>query len=58
MAKAIFHRRFFATDHRRGVSRRIDPSETPQTIPAWMIDLAVKAGAATRKEKPELKSEP
>lgn len=54
MAKAIFHRRFDATDIRRGVSMRIDPSPDPQSLPTWVIDLAVAAGAATRfvKAKP------
>ncbi|MDO5621916.1 MAG: hypothetical protein Q4G24_10645 [Paracoccus sp. (in: a-proteobacteria)] len=50
MAKATFHRRFDATDIKRGVSRRIEPTGTPQTFPAWVIDLAVEAGAATREE--------
>ena len=50
MAKATFHRRFDATDPRRGVSRRIEPTDGPKTFPAWIIDLAVKAGAATREE--------
>lgn len=55
MAKAIFHRRFDATDTKIGVSIRIYPSEQPQTFPAWVIDKAVGAGAAepvTRKPKP------
>ena len=50
MAKATFHRRFDATDTKRGVSRRIEPTDGPKTFPAWIIDLAVKAGAATREE--------
>lgn len=50
MAKATFHRRFDATDLGRGVSIRIEPSKTPKTFPAWVIDLAVEAGAATREE--------
>ena len=50
MAKATFHRRFDATDTKRGVSKRIEPTDGPKTFPAWIIDLAVKAGAATREE--------
>jgi hypothetical protein len=50
MAKATFHRRFDATDTTRGVSKRIEPTDGPKTFPAWIIDLAVKAGAATREE--------
>ena len=50
MAKATFHRRFDATDTKRGVSKRIEPTDGPKTFPAWIVDLAVKAGAATREE--------
>ena len=50
MAKATFHRRFDATDTKRGVSRRIEPTDGPKTFPAWIIDLAVEAGAAAREE--------
>ena len=50
MAKATFHRRFDATDTTRGVSIRIQQTDGPKTFPAWIIDLAVKAGAATREE--------
>ena len=50
MAKATFHRRFDATDTKRGVSIRIQPTDGPKIFPAWIIDLAVKAGAATREE--------
>ena len=50
MAKATFHRRFNATDTTKGVSLKIEPTDSPKTFPAWMIDLAVKAGAATRDE--------
>lgn len=50
MAKATFHRRFNATDTTKGVSIRIQPTDGPKTFPGWMIDLAVKAGAATREE--------
>ena len=50
MAKATFHRRFDATDTKRGVSKRIEPTDGPKTFPAWIIDLAVKAGAAPREE--------
>ena len=50
MAKSTFHRRFDATDTKRGVSKRIEPTDGPKTFPAWIIDLAVKAGAATREE--------
>lgn len=48
MAKAIFNRRFDATDTRRGVSIRIYPGEAPQSFPEWVVALAVEAGAATR----------
>lgn len=50
MAKATFHRRFDATDTKRGVSVRIEPTDGPKTFPAWVIDRAVEAGAATREE--------
>lgn len=50
MAKATFHRRFNATDTKNGVSLKIEPTDGPKTFPAWIIDLAVKAGAATREE--------
>ena len=50
MAKATFHRRFNATDTKRGVSLKIEPTDGPKTFPAWIVDLAVKAGAATREE--------
>ena len=50
MAKAIFHRRFDATDVHKGVSVRIEPTDGPKTFPAWVIDRAVEAGAATREE--------
>ena len=50
MAKATFHRRINATDTKKGVSLKIEPTDGPKTFPAWIIDLAVKAGAATREE--------
>ncbi|RJE87959.1 hypothetical protein [Paracoccus onubensis] len=50
MAKAIFIRRFDATDTKKGISIRVQPSDEPQTVPGWVIELAVKAGAATRIE--------
>lgn len=53
MAKATFHRRFDATDTTRGISRRIAPTDGPKTFPAWIIDLAVAAGAATREDTPK-----
>lgn len=55
MAKAIFHRRFDATDVKRGVSIRIEPMGKSQTFPEWVIAKAEAAGAATRspKAKPE-----
>ena len=51
MAKAIFHRRFDATDIKRGVSIRIEPMTMPQTLPEWVIAKAEAAGAATRIQK-------
>lgn len=48
MAKAIFNRRFDATDTKRGISIRIDPRDAPQSYPEWVVALAVDAGAATR----------
>ena len=50
MAKAIVRRRFDATDARKGVSRRIEPSDQPQTLPAWVVETGVSAGAAERVE--------
>lgn len=48
MAKAVFHRRFDATDNKKGVSIRIEAMAAPQTLPEWVIVMAVSAGAATR----------
>ena len=48
MAKAIFHRRFDATDTKKGVSIRIEPVGKPQSFPEWVIAKAELAGAATR----------
>ena len=48
MAKAMVSRRFDATDVKKGVSRRIEPSDKPQTLPAWVVDAGVAAGAAER----------
>ncbi|AWX94000.1 hypothetical protein DPM13_16405 [Paracoccus mutanolyticus] len=48
MAKAVFHRRFDATDTKKGVSIRVEPLDTPQTFPEWVIAKAEAAGAATR----------
>lgn len=52
MAKAIFNRRFDATDTTRGVSIRIEASPEPQDFPKWAIDLAVEKGAAELIDKP------
>ncbi|WP_312529920.1 hypothetical protein [Paracoccus sp. (in: a-proteobacteria)] len=49
MAKAIFHRRFNATDPKKGISIRVDASAEPQTLPEWVIAKAEEAGAATRQ---------
>lgn len=49
MAKAIFHRRFDATDSKKGTSIRVHPSPDPQSFPEWVIAKAEAAGAATRK---------
>lgn len=51
MAKAVFHRRFDATDTKKGISLRIQPSGEAQDFPAWVVEKAVKAGAATREER-------
>lgn len=51
MAKAVFHRRFDATDTKKGVSIRIDPMGRPQSFPEWVIVKAEAAGAATRYVK-------
>lgn len=48
MAKAVITRRFDATDTKKGISMRIEPSDEPQTLPEWVIALAEEAGAATR----------
>lgn len=58
MAKAVFHRRFDATDTTKGVSIRVNPAEAPQTLPEWVIAKAEAAGAATRPTKPAAKSAP
>ena len=51
MAKAIFHRRFDATDTKKGVSIRIEPMAPPQSFPEWVIAKAEAAGAAKRVPK-------
>lgn len=48
MAKAVFTRRFDATDTTKGISIRIYPASEPQTYPEWVIAKAERAGAATR----------
>ena len=55
MAKATFHRRFNATDTKKGVSIRIEMMGKPQSFPEWVISKAEMAGAATRyvKTQPE-----
>lgn len=50
MASAIFKKVFNATDTKKGISIRVDPSEEPQTFPAWVIDAAVEKGVATKLE--------
>lgn len=49
MAKAVSHRRFDATDTKKGVSIRVQPSDAPQSYPEWVIAKAEAAGAATRQ---------
>lgn len=58
MARAIFYRRFDATDTKKGVSIRIEPMGTPQTFPEWVIAKAEVAGAATRAVKKPLPEKP
>lgn len=53
MAKAVFHRRFNATDTKKGVSIRIEMMGKPQSFPEWVIAKAETAGAATRYVKPQ-----
>lgn len=48
MAKAIVNKVHNATDIKKGVSIRLLPDPEPQTLPVWVIESAVKAGAATR----------
>ena len=48
MAKAIVTKVHNATDISKGVSIRLLPDPEPQTHPAWVIESAVEAGAATR----------
>lgn len=45
--KALFHRTFNATDLKNGVSKQVAASDLPQTLPRWVIDMAVAKGAAT-----------
>ncbi len=49
MVKAVFHTRFDATDPKKGTSIRVQASPDPQDFPAWVIDKAEAAGAATRE---------
>lgn len=53
MAKAVFHRRFDATDIKKGVSIRVEPMGKPQSFPEWVIAKAEAAKAATRYAKPQ-----
>lgn len=48
MAKAIFTRRFDASNTKKGVSIRIEPMDLPQSFPEWVVAKAVEAGAAER----------
>lgn len=57
MAKAIFHRVFNATDLKKGVSKQVAASDQPQTLPKWVIDLAVVKGAATIVEPKQKQQE-
>lgn len=49
MVKAVFHKRFDATDPKKSTSIRVQASPDPQDFPAWVIDKAEAAGAATRE---------
>ena len=51
MAKAIVTKVHNATDISKGVSIRLLPDPEPQAHPAWAIESAVKAGAATRVDE-------
>lgn len=48
MAKAIINKVHNATDISKGISIRLLPDPEPQTLPVWVIESAVEAGAATR----------
>ena len=52
MAKAIVHRRFNATDLKKGTSLRIDPHDDARSYPEWVIAAGEAAGAVTRDDKP------
>ena len=57
MVKAVFHKRFDATDPKKGTSIRVQAAPEPQEFPAWVIDKAEAAGAATRETpKPAAKA--
>lgn len=51
MAKAIVHRRFNATDLKKGTSLRIDPHEDARSYPEWVLAAGDAAGAITREDK-------
>lgn len=52
MAKAIVHRRFNATDLKKGTSLRIDPHEDARNYPEWVLAAGDAAGVITRDDKP------
>ena len=52
MAKAIVHRRFNATDLKKGTSLRIDPHEDARNYPEWVLAAGDAASAITRDDKP------
>lgn len=49
MAKAVFSRRFDASDTKKGISIRVEASDEAQPHPEWVVKQAEEAGAAKRE---------
>ncbi len=48
MVRAIFHKEFNYSDPKSPLSFNVKPSPDPQSRPHYIVDAAIKAGAAER----------